>query len=186
MSASELVLSNGAGPATPASGKTALYGVLSPKRPGFTDDTGFTTALNGGEGTAYSAPSDPAGTTSTTGVMMGLVSGVPTFWAPHVTGKLLAIVFGWIANNTNGDGAKVQLRFGTGKGPANADALTGTAFGTLINFTAAAAAQKVPFMLIAITTGLTIGTNYWVDVGLAAVTGGTATIGGISQVLVEI
>lgn len=186
MAASEIVLTNGVAPVTPASGKTALYTALSPKRPGFIDDAGLNAVLNAGEGTAYSAPADPAGTTSTTGLMMGLLSGITGWWSPHVTGKALMLVFGWIANNTSGDGGKVQIRYGTGTGPANGAALTGTAVGTLINFTAAANNQKVPFMCIAIVTGLTINGSYWIDVGLAAVTGGTATIGGISEVVVEI
>jgi hypothetical protein len=187
MAASELILTNGANPSVaPAAGKTDIYASFSPKRPSFLDDAGINICLNGGEGTAFSSPADPSGTTSTTGVMKGLVSGIPNFWSAHVTGKMLVIIMGWISNDTSGDGAQVQIRFGTGLGPANNAALTGTTIGTLVKFIAASAGQKVPFMLIAINTGMALNTNFWIDVGLAAITGGTATIGGISQCVLEI
>jgi hypothetical protein len=49
----------------------------------------------------------------------------------------------------------------------------------------AAAAQRLPFSLNAVVTGLTPATAYWIDVGLAAVTGGTAAIKNVSISVVE-
>lgn len=122
-----------------------------------------------------SAPADPTGTTNTTGLMMGLAGTItPT------TTRILVTISGTIANGTATNGAQVQIRTGTGAAPANAAALTGTTAGALVQFTQALAAQKVPFCCSAIITGLTVGTARWIDVGLAAITAGTATITGVS------
>jgi hypothetical protein len=129
-----------------------------------------------------SQPSNPTGTTNLTGLMMGLAGSM----TPQNTGKILYIVSGEIANDTSTDGAKVQLRYGTGSAPANAAALTGTTAGNIPSFTAAANNQMAPFSVQAVISGLTLGTAYWLDVSLAAITGGTATIKNISLTAVEI
>ena len=74
------------------------------------------------------------------------------------------------------DGAKVQLRTGTGAAPTNGAALTGTACGGNVNYIASTTAGKVPFSVTCVVTGLTLGTAVWLDLGLAAITAGTATI----------
>lgn len=130
----------------------------------------------------FSTPADPTGTTNTTGLMMGL-SGTIT---PQVTGRIIIFINGTIFNGTVGDGANVQMRRGTGTAPVNAAALTGTATGGLVKHVAATAAHKDPFCLIGIVTGLAINTAVWLDVGLAAVTGGTATITDVSIAAVEV
>ncbi len=126
---------------------------------------------------AQSAPGNPTGTASTTGVMMGLAGAI----TPEVTGNILVILSGDITNGTTGDGAKVQARTGTGTAPSNAAALTGTVCGGLVQYTpVAAGADKVPFSLNCIVSGLTVGTAIWIDAGLAAITGGTASVADLS------
>jgi hypothetical protein len=121
--------------------------------------------------------SAPSGTTSTTGVMMGLAGAI----TPATTGNILIIISGDIASDTSGDGAKVQLRYGTGSAPTNAAALTGTTCGGLVQDSDASGdGAKVPFSVQCIATDLSTGTAYWLDVELAAVTGGTAAIADIS------
>lgn len=132
--------------------------------------------------TTQSQPSDPTGTMNTTGLMMGLAGSI----TPQFTGTILFIVSGEIANDTDANGAKVQLRFGTGAAPANGAALTGTTAGNIPEFTAAANDQNVPFSIQAVIAGLTLSTAYWLDVGLAAITGGTATIKNVSLTAVEL
>lgn len=125
----------------------------------------------------------PTGTTNTTGLMMGLAGTV----TPAYSGTVRISVCGDIVNGTVNDGANVQLRTGTGTAPVNAAALTGTTRGSLIKFVqAGAGAYKVPFCVIYTVTGLSTGTAYWIDVGLAAVTGGTASIGDVDIVADEI
>lgn len=119
-----------------------------------------------------SAPGNPTGTTDTTGLMMGLAGAI----TPR-TGKIVVVISGNGANNTINDGFKVRIRYGTGTAPANGAALTGTAVGTTAEGTNDIAANaKSPFTVVSVITGLTAGTAYWLDVQLAAVTGGTAAI----------
>jgi len=136
--------------------------------------TGYLTSANV---TSQSTPSDPTGTTNTTGVMMGLAGSI----TPQGSGKIMVIISGSMVQNTNTDGGKVQIRYGTGSAPANADALTGTTAGNIVslNMTTAASA-RIGWSCNAIITGLTPATAYWLDVSLAAVTGGTASVKDIS------
>lgn len=132
--------------------------------------------------TAQSSPSDPTGTTSTVGVMMGLAGAI----TPRVTGKIFVVISGSISNDTATDGAQVQLRHGTGTAPTNAAALTGTTGGGLVKFTQALAGQEQQFSSQYIVSGLTVGTAYWLDVGLAAITAGTANIYDVSLTAYEL
>ncbi|HYM22528.1 MAG TPA: hypothetical protein VEU08_04955 [Vicinamibacterales bacterium] len=126
---------------------------------------------------AQSTPGNPVGTTNAAGLMMGLAGSI----TPQYSGRMLLIISGTISNNTASDGAKVQARYGTGGAPANAGALTGTAVGGFVQFTMpATGGLKSPFSLNAVITGLTLGTAYWLDVALAAITGGTAAITDVS------
>ena len=55
----------------------------------------------------------PAGTTSTTGLMMGLAGAI----TPAHSGNVLLIVSGTLTNGTTSDGASLQIRYGTGAAP---------------------------------------------------------------------
>lgn len=133
-------------------------------------------------GTYQASPSNPTGTADTTGKMMGLAGTI----TPATTGKILVIISGDISNGTILDGGKVQIRMGTGTAPANGDALTGTAYGGLVRSNTAVAGEFLPFSLNAIVSGLTLSTAYWIDVGLAAITGGTASVADISISAIEL
>lgn len=132
--------------------------------------------------TSQATPADPTGTNSTTGLMMGLAGAI----TPTVTGKVLITMSGSMLNDTNTDGAKIQIRTGTGAAPANGDALTGTARGNIVSMVNSVAGQRMPFSVNAVVTGLTVGTAYWIDAGLAAITGGTASAKDISISVVEV
>jgi len=123
----------------------------------------------------------PAGTTSTTGLMMGLAGAI----TPAHSGNVLLIVSGTLTNGTTSDGASLQIRYGTGAAPTNGAALTGTAVGNNIADNNPVT-NKIPFSVQAVVTGLTVGTAYWVDVGLAAITGGTASIATVSVSALEL
>lgn len=126
--------------------------------------------------TAQSTPSNPTGTTDLTGKMMGLAGAI----TPTSTGKVLINISGTSSNDTLLDGASMQIRTGTGTAPANGAALTGTAQGGKVRSNTAVSGELIPFALNAIVTGLTLNTAVWIDVGLAAITGGTASISDIS------
>jgi hypothetical protein len=111
--------------------------------------------------TASATPANPTGTT-TAGRMMGLGSVI----TPTATGKLLVIHNGIMSNDTSGSGASVTLRYGSGTPPVNGAALTGTIVGNNPQFFAPAAGATEDFSIAWTITGLTIGTAYWIDLGL--------------------
>lgn len=135
-----------------------------------------------GNAASQATPSDPTGTTNTTGKMMGLAGAI----TPLTTGRVVLIASGDLASTLSGDGAKAQLRYGTGTAPTNGAALTGTAVGGLVTMLAAANNQRVPVSLQALVSGLAIATPVWIDVSLAAVTGGTATLQDMSLTAIEV
>lgn len=136
--------------------------------------------------TYQNSPVNPTGTTSTTGVMMGLAGS----FTPIRSGKVMAIISGNMANNTAGNGASAQIRYGTGSAPANAAGLTGTVMGGISQILNDAVALIVlgsgNFTCNAIIDGLGLGTAYWLDVSLASITGGTSTISNVSISIVEL
>jgi hypothetical protein len=133
-------------------------------------------------------PGDPTATASTVGVMMGIASTI----TPVVTGKILIIISGDIDNDTGDtNGAQVQIRTGTGTAPVNGAALTGTTRGGLVKMTVntsggGTSVPRVPFSLNAIVSGLTLNTALWVDISLAAIVGGNASVRDISVSIVEL
>lgn len=132
-------------------------------------------------GASYQAqPSNPTGTTSTGGLMMGLAGAV----TPTLTGRVLITISGDITNGTGSDGGTVTIRYGTGSAPSNGAALTGTTAGASPR--ALAGTVVAPFSVQAIVTSLTLSTAYWIDLSLAALVGGTATIANVSMSAVEL
>jgi hypothetical protein len=133
-----------------------------------------------------SAPSDPTGTTDTTGKMMGLAGA----FTPQFSGRALIFITGNLTNSTAaaGDGAKAQITYGTGTAPVNGAALTGTAVGSIQSsvLERATASDLQTFSLVALVTGLTVGTAIWLDIRLAAIVGGTALCKNINIVAIEI
>lgn len=127
-----------------------------------------------------STPGDPAGVGGN--VMLGLA----VLYTPRITGSLRVSVTGTILNNTNADGATVQLRFGTGSAPANGAAPTGTAVGAVVKIiNPAAATIQAPFAIDVMITGLTVGTQIWLDLNGAPVTGGTMVTTGNTITITE-
>jgi hypothetical protein len=105
------------------------------------------------------------------------------------TGRVLVIISGNLTNSTAaaGDGAKVQIRYGTGAAPTNGAALTGTAIGNQVSMLLerSTASDPFPFSIQAIISGLTVATAYWLDASLAAITGGTGIIKNLSISAIE-
>lgn len=131
-------------------------------------------------------PSDPTGTTSGAGVMMGL-SGAFT---PTRTGRLMIVISSNISNNTLGSGAQMKIRYGTGSAPINGAALSGTVTGNTAQVVNPSLALLVAGSNNAtcnsIVTGLTLNTAYWIDLSLLRLTSGTANIASVSISIIEI
>lgn len=113
---------------------------------------------------------DPTGTTSVSGVMMGL--GASAHITPVFSSRVLLNITGFLSNTGTGI-TQAQLRWGTGAAPVNGVATTGT----LVSQTQSSgvAAGAYPASMQAVVTGLTPGTAYWFDIALIAGSG-TATI----------
>lgn len=130
-----------------------------------------------------SGVTNPTGTTSLTGVMMGLAY---TF-TPTYTGNVEINISGDSVNSgPASDGALIQVRYGTGTAPVNGAAPSGTALGGNIDYISANSSERSPFYVGGTAIGLTLGTTYWFDIQLTAVGGGTATIQDVSGSLQEV
>lgn len=115
----------------------------------------------------------PTGTTSGAGVMAGL--GVTTCRiTPSYSSRVEYTITGILSNNTAGAQTGVQLRTGTGAGPANGAAASGLQLTGNMIATSSAANSPTPFTATGIATGLTVGTATWFDLLMFQVGGGTA------------
>jgi hypothetical protein len=132
-------------------------------------------------GKAHSSATSAASYSFTAAVMLGLGLTI----TPAVSGNILLVYSGTAYNNTASAGWFYQLRYGTGAAPAQGAAQSGTAVGGLFSTGGLAVNAIAPFTTQAVVAGLTLGTAYWVDLGVSANTG-TATINGSWISAVEI
>lgn len=126
------------------------------------------------------APSNPTGTTSTAAfVMMGMAQA----FTPAINGKVQLHFDGICTNSGANDALEFQLRYGTGTAPINGAALAGSAVSSTVPgaVTVSAANQWFSCSQIQIVAGLTVGTAYWYDVAVEAVTGGTAALANVTM-----
>lgn len=130
-------------------------------------------------------PGNPTGTTSTSVVAMGL--GASCNIAPVYKTSIFFSISGVITNNTTSDGAYGSVYVGTGSAPSNAGSLSGsTQLNTNMGVLAVTGGGiSIPFTWQGTLTGLTLGTTYWFDAGLRAVTGGTASINSVTCTAME-
>jgi hypothetical protein len=136
-------------------------------------------------GFLQTAVQNPAGTTSATGVMMGL--GATQVFTPLTTGRLLIILNGNVYNTVINDGVQLTMRYGTGASPVNGAAVTGTLIGhTVILSNEVQASSRFPFTCSAIISGLTLSTAIWFDLAVARLTGGTATVEQVAISVIEL
>lgn len=130
-------------------------------------------------------PSDPTGTSNTSGLMMGLAGSI----TPVRTSRIMIIISGNLTNSTAtaGNGAKTAIRYGTGSAPANASALTGTQLGNIVSSILERNTSDLqPFSIQGIASGLTPGTAYWIDTSVAAIVAGTGQIKNLSITALEV
>ena len=107
---------------------------------------------------------------STAGVMAGLAAAAPQF-TPHYDGVALITVSGTAVFGTTGAVGVLQLRYGTGAGPANNATATGIACGPTLAPTALTGVLTQMFSMQCIATGMTLNVPYWVDMVMGASTG---------------
>ena len=161
--------------------KSTRYKFLNDPNALFTETSDLPSAIAASRNVINPTPVAPAGTTSTTTVMMGLAIS----FTPLYSGRVKIIIAGEASNNTAGDGFLIYAAYGTGAAPANGAAATGTTAGNGVKGASASANALLPFSIVAVVTGLTVGTPIWVDLWLAAVTGGTAYVSNLSVIVEE-
>ena len=100
--------------------------------------------------------------------------------------RIAIAISGILDNNTGGNGAFANIRYGTGTAPSNGAAATGTTATKTVQVTQLLAGQNAIYSQVAVVTGLMIGTNYWIDLALGIVVGGTARIRNLNVMAYEV
>lgn len=136
--------------------------------------------------TLSAAGGTPTGSSSTSTYTM---QGLGSTWklTPSYSSRVLISLSGYATNTVATDGGAIVLYYGTGTAPANAATVTGTQASAAAQFfTAATASAYVPFNITVVITGLTPTTAYWFDAALHALVAGTASLGNLTCVAMEI
>ena len=115
------------------------------------------------------------------------MSGTGQYLTPTFSGKVLFSLTGFMTNNTANQGAQARLKWGTGTKPTLNSIPAGTQIGGIISETFYAANALTPASLVAIVSGLSVGTRYWFDFsyGTGGSTG-TAKLMSMAMCAVEI
>ncbi len=162
-------LGSGANATTLTSAATSPRAISFPNAGGTLGLSGATNQSNF-SGLTHSSP-------STSPIQVGIGAGGASI-TPSGSGKVLIIISGLVGNSTASDGVTLQISYGTGAAPNTGDPATGTAVGTLVYFTEPSSGTiTVPFSTNVVVTGLTVGSTYWIDLQMAAISGGTASVG---------
>lgn len=136
----------------------------------------------------YAANALPTGTANAAFTMMGFASngGFSALLTPDATGKVyVSLVGGQLAGSTVPQTVSYQLRYGTGTPPANGDAVTGTALGSVKTIIVPASPNRSSIRAIGYVTGLTLNTQYWFDVAIRAPSSGFAQIYAANMFIAE-
>lgn len=129
------------------------------------------------EATLLGAPSNPAGISSGSELMMGL--GVSTCRiTPVYSTRIHVTIDGNVVNNTAGQVTNLRIRYGSGTGPSNAASATGTAVGSITAYSGVTG-NLTGFSKTALITGLTPSTTYWLDIAMST-SANTGTIAGVT------
>jgi hypothetical protein len=109
-------------------------------------------------------PSNPAA--KTTG-MRGLGSTCKR--TPTNSGVFLILFSADVFSANGPDVITIEIRYGTGTAPINGAAATGTVAGKIMTFdTTNSANIKYNFGIAGIASGLTLSTQYWIDLNMAS------------------
>jgi hypothetical protein len=108
------------------------------------------------------------------------MTGLGDYLTPSFSGKVMFSLSGYMSNNSVNQGASAQLRWGTGSKPNPGSSVAGTVAGGLALSGSAIANLPCPIGLVAIVTGLVVGTRYWFSAGYG--NAGGSGIGKLSSV----
>lgn len=105
--------------------------------------------------------------------MLGIAGAI----TPGKTGTIMITIAGYITAGSSSYTNGFQIYTGTGSAPTNGAAVTGTARGSQSSANQDIAGA-VPFALVALVTGLTPATAYWIDIGATVNSAVTSTYNG--------
>lgn len=175
----------GAGAFTGPTGMTGPPGIGLPSTvPGPTGATGAAGVASGTQ--VYSNwIVAPVGNVALNETAMGL--GPNFSFAPVSSGKVFIMISGMVINSTAaGSGVNITGRFGTGTPPTNgAISALGTAFSITQHFVASTTAGQQGFTIHS-GLALSVGTTYWFDLSIQAVTSGGASVKDVQFCAIEL
>ena len=93
------------------------------------------------------------------------MSGLGMYFTPKGTSALV-IISGTVSTSTRTLPCNLYARYGTGTAPSQLAAATGSVAGNT-SASGSGTNQALPFTIIGVITGLTPGTQYWADMGVA-------------------
>ena len=136
-----------------------------------------------GRPTNQTSSTNPTGTTSTVGVMVGLGYTI----TPTINGKVFVTISGSCVSDTANVGGNVRLRWSTGTPPANGDTVTGAQVGGIAQRQQGSwsAGATSPFSLSGIIS-TSAGTTIWVDLQQTVVGSGTFSVLNVAGSLFEL
>jgi len=155
-----------------------------------TGTTSPTISLSLTNATVQQSPANPTGTTSATGVMMGLgkdqagAGAHPCAITPVYSGRVKVEFYGRATSSVAGD-VIITIQFGIGTAPSNGAAITGTQVATQVAGPIAFSNHPALIANGGIVTGLSPGTAYWFDLVEATNTGATTSITSASCNIME-
>jgi hypothetical protein len=136
---------------------------------------------------AQLTPAD-ASVSHNTGILMaGFSAGIPTI-APQASGVFLVTITGIWRTDATGGSRVLQLRYGTGNGPANGAANQGTLIGAELRSSFIHSIGEGDwFSMAGLILSATIGDSLWVDLafGATGAGGGTMSVEDVTISVVE-
>jgi Collagen triple helix repeat (20 copies) len=115
-----------------------------------------------------------------------VMSAVGDYLTPTFSGKVMFSFTGYGSNNTANQGVMARLRWGTGTKPGPNAVITGTIVGGMLLGNSDIANAPVPLSLMALVTGLVVGTRYWFDASYGTVGSGTSKLNSCAMCAAEI
>ena len=141
-----------------------------------TDPLTYSKFSNAPLGTGATLQATPTGQTSnSTSVLRMMGFGNQCSITPASTGNVEFTFDGGIVGSAT-QMKEFQTYYGTGTAASSGAAVSGTAIGPLVISATPSAGGQLPFSATRLITGLVVGTPVWLDMAIASVSSGAATI----------
>lgn len=112
------------------------------------------------------------------------MSGLAGSITPGTSSTVLLVITGSVRPVSNT--YSMVIKYGTGAAPASNAAVTGTSVGSTMTAIASVSTITMPFTLIGVATGLSLGTAYWIDIAGCSNDGSVDGLANVGITAVEI